>query len=107
MTTYLLFTGSHRTLGGLDDLAGVFHDELAARSAFSRARLGSKGGSEWAELAALHGDGRVQVLCWFGHLRPEPLSRPLQDPPDRRPLWRKRARVASPTEAPLVAADQR
>ena len=107
MTTYLLFTGSHRTLGGVDDLAGVFHDELAARAAFSGARLASKGGPDWAELAALDGDGRVEVLCWFGHLRPAPLSRPLQAAPARRPPWRKRARAASSTDAPLAAADRR
>lgn len=71
---YLLFAGSHRTNGGLGDLAGIFDAEADARAAFTGLRLGTETHVDWAELAAVDAGGQVRVLCWFGHLRPAPLS---------------------------------
>ena len=82
---YLLFAGSHRTGGGLQDLAGVFETEPDARAAFTRLRLRTEGEVDWAELAAVEAGGRVKVLCWFGHLRPEPLAGRPPAPPTGAP----------------------
>lgn len=71
---YLLFAGSHRTGGGLQDLAGVFDTEQDARAAFTGVRLRAGAAVDWAELASVDAGGRIRVLCWFGHLRPQPLA---------------------------------
>jgi hypothetical protein len=100
---YLLFAGSHRTDGGLQDLVGVFDAEPEARATFRGLRLGTDVRADWAELAAVDANGRVRVLCWFGRSRPAPLSRPRPRPapaevPARRRMWLTGAR------SPVVAA---
>ncbi len=53
--SYLLFAGQHGTAGGLRDFVALFHDEAAARRAFTETRLSTDHRAAWAEL------GRVDV----------------------------------------------
>ena len=98
---YLLFSGRHGTDGGVGGLRGTFHDESAARAAFTAVRLGSAGNAAWAELASIDYRGGCAVLCWFGHDRPVPSLRAAADsrprgnddyfvtPSRRRSFWRR------------------
>lgn len=104
---YLLFAGSHRTDGGLQDLVGVFDAEPEARATFHGLRLGTDVRADWAELAAVDANGRVRVLCWFGRSRPTPLSRPRPAPaeaPARRRMWLTGARSSVVAAASTGAA---
>ena len=106
---YLLFAGSHSTGGGLQDLAGVFDTEPDARAAFTGLRLRAGAAVDWAELASVEAGGRVRVLCWFGHLRPQPLGghRPVTAGNGQRAMrlrWYRAGRVARARPAGRLGA---
>ena len=66
----LLFAGLHdRPRGGAGDLVGWFESETEARRAFRELRETRSDDEGWAELVALDGGGRANVLAWFGRLR--------------------------------------
>ncbi len=63
----LLFTGRHdHPGGGAGDLAGWYESEIEARAAFRGVRESTSDDEGWAQLVALDGGARTNVVAWFG-----------------------------------------